>query len=93
MTLGIDLIKALVLNIKFTENIIKADGGPLKGSQAPMVDLGTYEFKYSNMGGNNIRIIFYEMHTWNKYMNHNKSVLLINSYRCFLIINTKSKNK
>ena len=60
MNLGIDLIKALVLNIKFTENIIKADGVPLKGSTEPMVDLGTYELKGFKYRGYYYRRIVYE---------------------------------
>ena len=46
--LGRYLLKELVLNLKLSEHIIKADDGPLKGSSAPMVDLITYEFKALN---------------------------------------------
>ena len=44
MILGRDLLTALVLNLKFYEHVFETDYGPLKGSTAPMVDLGTYEF-------------------------------------------------
>ena len=45
MILGIDLLKPLGLNQKFSEHVIKSYYGPLKGSSAPMVGMGTYEFK------------------------------------------------
>ena len=32
------------------EHVIEADKGPLKWSSAPKGDLGTYEFKYLNIG-------------------------------------------
>ena len=48
MILGRDLIKVLGLNLEFSEHIIDADDGPLKGLTASMVDLGTYEFKILN---------------------------------------------
>ena len=50
ITLGRDLSTELLLNIKFSDHVIKYDDGPLKGSTAPMVDLGPYEFKYLNIG-------------------------------------------
>ena len=40
----------MVLNIKFSEHVIKADAGPLTVSTATIVDLGTYIFKYLNTG-------------------------------------------
>ena len=46
MTLCYDLLTALGLNLKFSDHIIEADNGPFKGLTAPMVDMGTYEFKY-----------------------------------------------
>ena len=45
MILGRDILTSLRLNIKLSGNVIKADDVPLKGSTAPMVGLGTYEFK------------------------------------------------
>ena len=45
MILRRDLWTEIGLYIKFYEHFIKADDGPLKGSTAPMVDLGTYVFK------------------------------------------------
>ena len=40
--LWIDLLTWLVLNLKLSDNVIKADDGPLKGSISPMVGLGMY---------------------------------------------------
>ena len=40
--LGKYLLKALGLKQKWSEHINKEDYGYLKGSSAPMVDLGTY---------------------------------------------------
>ena len=48
--LGRDILTELVLNIKLSEHVIEADDRPLKGSTAPMVNLGTYIFKYLNTG-------------------------------------------
>ena len=42
--LGRYILTALGLNLKFSEHIIEAYYGHLKGSTAPMVDLGKYEF-------------------------------------------------
>ena len=50
LILGIDLIIPLVLNLKLSDHVIDADDGPLKGYTAPMVDVGTYEYKYLNTG-------------------------------------------
>ena len=44
MLLGIDIFIILLLNLKFSDHVIEAYYGPLKGSTAPMVNLGTYEF-------------------------------------------------
>ena len=48
--LGRDILIALVLNINFSEHFMKTDVGPIKVPTAPMVDLDTYGFKYSNTG-------------------------------------------
>ena len=40
----------MVLNLKCSEHVIEADDGPLNGSTTPMVNLGTYIFKYLNTG-------------------------------------------
>ena len=40
--LGIYLLTAVVLNLKFSDNVIEADDGLFKGSTPSMVDLGTY---------------------------------------------------
>ena len=48
MILGRDLLKWIKLNSKFSEHVIKADDGPFQGSTTPMIDLGTYTFKYLN---------------------------------------------
>ena len=42
------LLTALGLNLRFYDNVIKADDGPLEGFMRPMVDMGTYQFKYLN---------------------------------------------
>ena len=39
-----DQLIELGLNLKFSNHIIEADGGPLKGCTRPMVDLSTYAF-------------------------------------------------
>ena len=50
MILGRYLLTALGSNPNFSENLIKAENETLKVSSAPMVDLGTYEFKGLNKG-------------------------------------------
>ena len=50
MVLGRDILTALLLHPKFSYQVMEADGGPLKGYTAPMVNLGTYGFKYLNTG-------------------------------------------
>ena len=42
MILGRDILKDFVLNLKFSNHIMKADDGNFKFSTAPMVGLGTY---------------------------------------------------
>ena len=77
MILGRDLLKDLVLNLKFFNNAIEADDGPFIGSMEFMVDLGTYEFKDLKTG-----MItpdeFLQMITQKKYTNRNKSILMLN---------------
>ena len=36
------------MNLKFSDQVIKSDARVFKGYITPMVDLGTYEFKYLN---------------------------------------------
>ena len=48
--IGKYLLTELGLNMKLSEHFIKVDNGPLKGSSAPMVDLGTYEIINLNTG-------------------------------------------
>ena len=50
MILGQDILTELGLYLKFSEHVIKADGGHFKGTITPMVDLGTYILKYLNTG-------------------------------------------
>ena len=50
MILGRYILTALVLNIKLSEHIMEEDGGTLKGSTAPMVDISKYGFKDLNTG-------------------------------------------
>ena len=51
LILGRDILTELVLNLKFSDHIIEADNSPFIGAAAPMVYLGTYAFKYLNIGG------------------------------------------
>ena len=44
MIFGPYILTELGLNLRFSEHIIEADDGPLKGSTTPMVDLGMYIF-------------------------------------------------
>ena len=45
MILGRDLITALGLYLKFSENVIIGREGPCEGCYAPMVDVRNYDFK------------------------------------------------
>ena len=45
MILGRDLLTALGLDIKFSENIILGGDGTFIGCSAPIVDVSTYDFK------------------------------------------------
>ena len=45
MILGKDLLIPLVLNLELSDHVIEANDGPFKEYTAPMVNLGTYEFK------------------------------------------------
>ena len=44
------LLTELILSLKFSEHVIKADGGHFKESTTPMIYLGTYVFKDLNTG-------------------------------------------
>ena len=77
MILGIVLLSVLGLNIKLLDHFIEENDGPVKASNAPMVDMGTYEFKDLNTGKITTEE-FLQMFMQNKYMNRNKDVLLIN---------------
>ena len=44
--LGIYILTELGLSLKLYDHVIKAEYVPFKGSTAPMVDIGTYEFKF-----------------------------------------------
>ena len=50
MILDLYILTALGLNPKFSDHTIEADDRPLKGSTAPIVDLGMYELKNLNTG-------------------------------------------
>ena len=52
MILGKYLLTELGLNLKLSEHVIEAYGGPFKESTTPMVDLGTYIFKVLNIEKN-----------------------------------------
>ena len=45
MILGRYIITALVLDLKFSKNIITDGEGQYEGSLAPVVDLSNYDFK------------------------------------------------
>ena len=46
MILGIDLLTALVLDLKFYKYVIIRGDGPYEGWSAAMSDVNYYEFKY-----------------------------------------------
>ena len=46
MILGRDLITALGLDLKFSENIVTGGKGPYERCSEPMVDVRNYDFKY-----------------------------------------------
>ena len=46
MLLGRDLLTALVLYIKFSDNVIIVIKGPNEGCSSPMVDVSNYDFTY-----------------------------------------------
>ena len=50
MILSTGTLIELVLNLKFSDHVIKTDDRSLKGSTHPMLDLGTYEFKNLDTG-------------------------------------------
>ena len=58
MILERDLWTELVLNLKFSEHVIEADEGPLKGSTTPIVNLGAYIFKDLNTVKNKTKELF-----------------------------------
>ena len=62
--LGRDILIPLVWNLKFFDHVIEVDGGYFKGSTAPMVDLGTYEFKDLNTGKNTPEELFMNSSAW-----------------------------
>ena len=45
MILGRDLLTALGMDLKFSEDVIIGGDGPYKGCSEPMVDLRNYEFE------------------------------------------------
>ena len=50
MILGRDQLTELLLNLKTSDHVIAEYYRHFKGSTAPMVDPGTYEFKYFESG-------------------------------------------
>ena len=48
--LGRGLLTAFGFNIKFYENVVKADGGLLKGSLSPIFYLSVWEFIHLKTG-------------------------------------------
>ena len=51
--IGIYILTALALNLKFSDHIIESDDGPLEGSMLTMVDLGTCGCKNIEYSKNN----------------------------------------
>ena len=50
MISGRYILTAFGSNLKLSKHVVKADGGSLKGSSAPVLDLGVCEFKDLNTG-------------------------------------------
>ena len=46
MILGIDLLTALGLDLKFSKNTVIGGEGPYKGCYVQMVDISHYKFKF-----------------------------------------------
>ena len=46
MILGRDLLSALGLDLKFSQNLIIGGEGPYEGCLEPMSDFSNYDFKY-----------------------------------------------
>ena len=76
------LLTDLVLNLKLYDHIIEPNNGPLKGSTAPMADLGTYELK-NYLQGRYHWNIHLQMIMHNEYVNQEKSALILNNYVYF----------
>ena len=51
MILGRDLITALGMDLKFSENVMNGGEGPYKGCSASMVDVNNYKFKFLTKKG------------------------------------------
>ena len=88
MILGRDLLTEIGLNNKKSDHVIKADDVPFIGATAPMVDLGTYLFKYLNTGKLNRKNCLLAL-TLKNYMNQNIYVLQLNDCLWFYMPNTK----
>ena len=58
---------------------MKVDYRTFKESKKPIIDLGTYQFKYSNTG-KITPINFLQRLTQKKHTNQNKSITLLNDY-------------
>ena len=80
--LGIYILTALGLNLKFSDHVIEADDGNFKGSTAPMFDMGNYEFKDFNAGKIAPEEPFMKAYSRTVYESllRGKSVLLTNNY-------------
>ena len=80
--LGRYIFTDLWLNLKWSDNIIEAYYGPLKGSTTPMVDLDTYESKDLNTGNITLKELFknayvYEIHELEQVRTSNKQLHVI----------------
>ena len=79
MLFGRGILIYLRLDLNFSDHVIKATDGHLKGSKTPMVDLGTYEFKDLNTGKLHLKNHFI-MLTSKNYISRNMYVLPLNDY-------------
>ena len=79
MILSRYLLTSLLLYLKFSDHVIQAYDWTFKGSTAPMVDMGTYEFKDLNTETITPEESFI-MLTQKKYLNRNKNILILNDH-------------
>ena len=49
-------MKSILINIIISKHSIYPGDRPLKGTTTPMIDFGTYQFKYLNTGEENLNV-------------------------------------